>query len=167
MAKKKTESIRSQSKRSGQNTKTAPSAHQAPTKDALIQTAKALHQALSSGNIDQALHYLVFNPSDKERIKKAFGAGWEEDNENLNAAGIALLVDKGEFGPLKDLFTKTMKGSDELWVEKYTKRADVPLSECYGIKLGGAEVMAHWKDGRFRIFRFDDAGEKLVKKMKD
>ncbi len=136
------------------------SAADGPTKAALIDTVKKLHDALVAQDADEALKYfLVVKPAKEASVKERMSRGWKEDDENLNTAGIALLEEKAEFGKLSDIFPKSGK--------RRVERAQIPMDECYALKLKSAEIMAHWKDGKFRIFRMDDAGSKVVRQMKE
>ena len=138
-----------------------------PTKAALIDVVKKLHGALSSGDSEGAMTHLLLDDGDRKQITNIVNKGWKQDDQDLSAAGIALLEEKGEFGPIAKLFTRKMKGGEMLEAERQAKSAGVPVGECYGLKLKSAEIMAHWKDGKFRIFRFDDAGSKVVRQMKE
>jgi flagellar basal body-associated protein FliL len=127
-----------------------------PTKALLIDTVKKLHRAHVEKDGDALIQLYLVRPEDEGRARKLAQKGWTDDNENLNTEGIALLEAKGKFAKLSVILPKKVE-----WAES----RNIPADECYGLKLNGARIIAHWKNGTFRITHLDGAGSKLVRKM--
>ena len=129
-----------------------------PNRATLLKTVETLQTSLAKKDIVAELKLMLIpEGAPIEKLKKALTS--DGMAENLSAEGVKHLVAKAKFGKLAALFPK--QGARR--VERYK----IPVDECYALKLKSAEVMAHWKDGKFRIFRMDDVGSKLVRQMKE
>ena len=124
-----------------------------PNRATLLKTVETMQASLAKQDVDTALSVMMAPEGvPVEKLKKELLK--VNESENLSVAGVKLFVAKAKFGKLAALFPKD--------AARRAGRFKLPIDECYALKLKCAEVMAHWKDGKFRIFRFDDLGSKLV-----
>jgi len=122
----------------------------APTKAALVATLRELMGALERGDEDAAVGLLVVLPGlEREDLKRAIPSFTK--NREISPAGIDVLEAKGRFGPLLEILPK----DGALRAE----RAGVDPAACWALVHGGAEVVAVWDGGSFRLFRVDDVGK--------
>lgn len=121
------------------------------TKDAVMAHLQGVLKAIQEKDWDAAAAHFQFGPRapKKEDWPAAF-AGMLEKNE-LSAAGLTILAEKGSFGSLMEVFPE--RGA--AWAE----RAEVPLERCYALSFDGAEVAVFAGDAGLRIIRLDDVGK--------
>jgi len=121
-----------------------------PTQEQLGKQLTELAAALDAGDLDKAVGHMQLPPGRSADEVKPMLPKLVERQE-ISVEGVKILLEKGEFGPLAEVFPKD--GA------KRAERAEVKLEECYALRFERAEVMAHWDGGQFKIFRLDDVGK--------
>ena len=122
----------------------------APTKDALIGVLRDLNKALDAEDYAGALVYWVAFPGMTVEAMTKGMEGFQEKQE-ISAAGIDILAEKGTFGPLLEVFPE--RGG------YFATKAGVDAAACYALAYEGAEVAAHWDGKTLRLIRIDDVGK--------
>ncbi len=121
-----------------------------PTKEAIVSILHDLNTSLDAKNYKKALAFMQPFPNlTPEKMMTAL-AKFQKKKE-ISAAGIAILSEKGKFGPLLEIFPK--RGI------RFAKRAGVDAGACYALAHKGAEVAAHWDGKTFHLIRLDDVGK--------
>ncbi|MDJ0973644.1 MAG: hypothetical protein QNJ98_04230 [Planctomycetota bacterium] len=122
-----------------------------PTKADVVSHLEGLLAAIEAKDWDGAGAHMLLNENapPKEKWPDVF-AGMVSKKE-ISKAGIAILAEKGKFGPLKEIF----EGRGESWA----KRAGVPVEECYALAHDGAEVAVIRGAGGLKLIRLDDVGK--------
>ena len=121
-----------------------------PTQEQLGKQLTELAAALESGDLDKALNTMMLPPGRSVDELKPMLPKLVERKE-ISSDGVKLLLAKGTFGKLVDIFPE--HGG------KRAERAGLKAEECYGMRLDPGEVMAHWDGSSFKIFRLDDVGK--------
>ncbi|PIE17060.1 MAG: hypothetical protein CSA66_06895 [Proteobacteria bacterium] len=122
----------------------------APTKEQLAKQLTELSAALQSSDLDAAASHIMLPPDRSIDEMKPMLPRLLEKRE-ISVEGVKLLIDKGQFGTLTEVFPD--KGP------KRAERVGANVEECYAFKLDDAEVMARWTGSEFKIFRLDDVGK--------
>ena len=121
-----------------------------PTQEQLAKQLTELATALEGGDMDKAADHMMVPPGRSIDEMKPMLPKLLEKKE-ISSAGVKILLEKGKFGKLADVFPDN--------AGKRAERAGVKLEECYGLRLDPAEVMAHWDGSKFKLFRLDDVGK--------
>lgn len=123
----------------------------APTKEAAVQVLRSLLTALEAKDYDKAATLVYIPPQmPPDDIKKGLGRILEL--QELSAPGIDILVEKGKWGKLAEVY-----GADR--ANRFVERSKVPVDECYGLNYEGAEAGFYWDGKQFKIIRVDDIGK--------
>ena len=128
----------------------ASSAATPPTKDAVIARLRDFLKTLQAEDYERAGTFLVDFPGMSDEARKQAVAGFIP-KEEISDAGIDILAERGEFGPLKDVFPDD--------ADRLAERAGVPVDRCYGILCGDAQVAVFQKGDSLLLFRLDDVGK--------
>lgn len=122
-----------------------------PTKADVVSHLEGILAAIEAKDWDGAASHMLLNDKapPKEKWPEVF-PGFVTRNE-ISKAGIAILAEKGTFGPLSEVFEE--RGAS--WAE----RAGVPLDKCYGLGHEGAEVAVFASDDGLKLIRLDDVGK--------
>ena len=124
-----------------------------PTKASMIAHLEGLLAAIEAKQWDKAADYMEMGKGapPKEKWPDVFTRLTEK--KEISKAGIAILAEKGTFGPMADVFAEGDQGKH--WAE----RVGVPLSACYALAYEGAEVAGYVGSDGFKLFRLDDVGK--------
>lgn len=127
-----------------------PEAAATPDKAAAEKTLTELAKSLEAGDTKTAAQYVKIPegaPADKvdEELKKTL------ERKEISSAGVALLVEKGKFGPAKEIFADRAEG--------WAKKSGVPVEQCWAFSLDPAEAVLFWDGKGFVAIRFDDIGK--------
>jgi ethanolamine utilization microcompartment shell protein EutL len=122
----------------------------APTKEAVVGLLRDLVAALESGNHAKATEYFQLFPG-MSRAQAKEAVGTLLDKREVSAAGVAILAEKGRFGPLLDV----VPDRGEAWA----KKAGVDPAKCVALVHEGAEVAVYWGDVSLLLIRCDDVGK--------
>lgn len=121
-----------------------------PTKEAMVSILLNLNTTLDTKDYKKAVTFMQPFPNLTMEKMMAALAKFQKKKE-ISAAGIAILAEKGKFGPLAEIFPK--RGV------RFAKRAGVDVGACYALAHKGAEVAAHWDGKAFHLIRLDDVGK--------
>ncbi|MCI0377013.1 MAG: hypothetical protein L0215_05370 [Gemmataceae bacterium] len=121
-----------------------------PTKEAGVQLLRDFLAALEAKDYDKAAKFLHFPPDAKIDIQKELSVGLER--KEISKKGIDILAAKGKWGKLAEVFDKDV-------AERRAKRMQVPLDECYGLRLDVAEAGFHWTGTTFKLIRVNNIGK--------
>lgn len=128
-------------------------AAQEPTKETLIATLNELYPKLESDQFDEALKHFALPEelvTDRTMVERELGRMIEI--REISLAGIERLKRDGKFGTAVEVFGEERAGM-------FAKQMEADLKIAYGCVLESAEVMAIWKDGKFKLIRLDDVGK--------
>ncbi len=120
-----------------------------PTKAQLGRQLTELATALQASDVDTAAEHMMLPPDRSLEEMKPMLPRLVVKRE-ISAEGVKLLLEKGTFGKLVDVFPE--RGP------KRAERLGVNVEECWAMSLDRAEVMARWTGKGFKIFRLDDVG---------
>ena len=118
-----------------------------PTKETIVSILYDLNTALSAKDYKKAAEFLQPIPNLTPKKLMSSLDSFQKNNE-ISEAGIAILAEKGKFGPLLEIFPKSGV--------RFAKQAGVDAGKCYALGHNGAEVAAHWDGKDFLLIRLDD-----------
>ena len=131
----------------------------APSADSDLDKAAAVKQLEKVVSIVEAKEYdklvgLMAAPKGKEAELKEriseIGASLLERQE-ISAAGVKIIAEKGKFGPLAEIFPDRSKR----WVE----RMGAKVEDCKALSYESAEAAWCKLDGAWKFIRLDDIGK--------
>jgi hypothetical protein len=118
-----------------------------PTKEAWVRLLLDLDAAMTRGDLDAAMTFMVPLPdADPEQVKNTLPVVTER--EGFKRAAIEKLAARGRFSPLLELYPEEGK----LWAAK----AGVDPAACWALGIGGAQTAGHWDGQRFRLIWAND-----------
>lgn len=127
------------------------SADAEPNKANLIRTLEAVVPLLEQKDFGAASEHFVLPPDFKSEMLDGF-----IERREISAEGVRCLAQDAKFAAGAELF-----GAER--AAELAARAGVNVEDCYGFKheVGGqvAEVLAVWKENRFKLARLDDVGK--------
>ncbi|HEU0031736.1 MAG TPA: hypothetical protein VFQ53_13960 [Kofleriaceae bacterium] len=122
----------------------------APTKEVAIDTLKAVNTALEAKDYNKAAD-MFGTPAGATKEQLAGQLGGLIEKQEISKAGIDVMASKGKFGKLAEVFPD--KG------ERWAKKFNVPLDECYALSFENGEAAFHWTGNSFKLIRLDDIGK--------
>ena len=131
---------------------TISAAHQdQPTKEKLIVTLRQLVENLEKSDYSAASKLVVLpGEMNAQQLEEAFSTMIAR--REISRSGIARLDADAKFGTAIEVFGKER-------ANYFADRSKVPLDSLFGFNFEGAEALATWQNGRFKMIRFDDIGK--------
>jgi len=129
---------------------TSAPAQAAPTKEAVVHLLGDLVAALEAGNHAKAVEYFQLFPGmSRAQAKAAMGTLLEK--QEISAAGVEILAERGRFGPLLEIVPDR--------AEAWAKKAGVDPAKCVALVHEGAEVAVYAGAEGLLLIRCDDVGK--------
>lgn len=122
----------------------------APSKEVAVETLKAVYAGLEAKNYNQVADMFGI-PEGASKDQLAGQLDGLIEKQEISKAGIDVMAAQGKFGKLAEVFPD--RG------ERWAKKFNVPLDECYALSHENGEAAFHWTGKSFKLIRLDDIGK--------